>query len=104
LLPRRALSEIVFVQTPQLVLGPLAKRFPLGSKIVRFHPPASQHLTHLTEGLFAAADPQVSFDATRILFSTQKALGDRWQIWEVNLEGSSKHQITHCQQDCLRAA
>jgi hypothetical protein len=52
-----ALPEIVFVQTPQLVSGPLAKRFPLGSKIVRFHPSATQHLTHLTEGLFAAADP-----------------------------------------------
>ncbi|HTC41338.1 MAG TPA: hypothetical protein VK703_07200 [Candidatus Acidoferrales bacterium] len=46
----------------------------------------------------------MSFDATRTLFSAQKARGDRWQIWEMNLDGSSKYQITHCQRDCLRAA
>ncbi len=98
------LPEIVFVQTPQLGWGPLARRFPQGSEIVRFHPSATQRLTRLTEDFFAAADPQVSFEATRILFSAQKAQGGRWQIWEMNLDGSGKHQITQCSQDCLRAA
>ncbi|MGB7729834.1 MAG: hypothetical protein WBL50_17520 [Candidatus Acidiferrum sp.] len=98
------LPEIVFVQTQRLVWGPLARRFPQGSEIVRFRPSATQHPTRLTEDFFAAADPQVSFDATRILFSAQKAQGDRWQIWEMNLDGSGKRQITHCRQDCLRAA
>lgn len=99
-----ALPEIVFVQTPRLVWGPLARRFPQGSEIARFHASATQRLTRLTEDFFAAADPQVSFDATRILFSAQKTQADRWQIWEMNLDGSGKHQITHCRQDCLRAA
>ncbi|MGB2633838.1 MAG: hypothetical protein WAM58_07870 [Candidatus Acidiferrum sp.] len=99
-----ALPEIVFVQTPRLVSGPLAERFPQGSVILRFHPSATQRLTRLTGDFFAAADPQVSFDATRILFSAQKTQGDRWQIWEMGLDGSGKHQITQCRQDCLRAA
>ena len=55
----------------------------------------------LTPELFAAADPQVSFDGSRILFSAQKEKGDRWQIWEMAANGSGPRQITRCEGDCL---
>ncbi|HTZ48232.1 MAG TPA: hypothetical protein VMH20_11610 [Verrucomicrobiae bacterium] len=61
-------------------------------------------MVRLTEGFFAAADPQISFDGTRILFSGQKTAGDHWQIWEMDLTGEHKRQITQCSQDCLRPA
>jgi Hydrazine synthase alpha subunit middle domain len=103
--PRLALPEIVFVQTPKLVAGPLAQRFPQGSVIVRLPSSAAQKgVLRLTDGFFAAADPQVSFDGTRILFSGQKGQSDRWQLWEMSLDGSSQRQVTHCTEDCLRGA
>ncbi len=99
-----SLPDIVFVQAPEIVSGPLAQRFPRGSMIVRFHPSATNNLAHLTGGFFAAADPQISFDTTRILFSAQKTSTGRWQVWEINLDGSNPHQVTHCSDNCLRAA
>lgn len=68
-----AFPEIAFVQTRRLVWGPLARRFPQGSEIVCFHPSVPHGLAHLTEDFFTAADPHVSFDATRILFSPKGA-------------------------------
>jgi len=97
--------EIVFVQTPELASGPLARRFPRGSGIVRLSDPdAPRNLMHLTDDFFAAADPQISFDDTKILFSGKKSQGERWQIWEMDLKGANKRQITSCSEDCLRAA
>ena len=59
---------------------------------------------HLTDGLFAAADPQINFEGTKVLFSGQKKQGERWQIWEMEKGGSNKREITQCTEDCLRGA
>jgi hydrazine synthase alpha subunit-like protein len=100
-----SLPNIVFVQTPKLASGPLAQRFPQGSAIVRLSPSNAPHnVLHLTDGFIAAADPQVNFDGTKILFSGQKASSDHWQIWEMDIEGSHKRQISQCSEDCLRGA
>ena len=56
----------------------------------------------LTPGFFAAADPQVSFDGKRILFSAEKDKGDSWQIWEMAANGSGLRQVTHFAGDCLQ--
>jgi hypothetical protein len=97
--------DILFVQTPVLLTGQLARRFPQGSAIVRLNLSSPKHgLTHLTEGFFAAADPQMNFDATKVLFSARKTQSDHWQIWEMHLDGSHKRQVTRCDTDCLRAA
>jgi len=96
--------DIVFVLTPKLVSGPLAQRFPQGSSVSRFHPAAKEHgVIRLTDDFFAAADPQMSFDGASILFSGQKAQSDHWQIWEMDLDGGHKRQITKCSEDCVRA-
>jgi hypothetical protein len=99
------LPDLVFVQTPRLAAGPLTQRFPQGSSMVRYSTSAGPHkLTRLTDGFFAAADPQISFDGTRILFSGQKAHNERWQLWEMDLDGGHNRQVTQCSQDCLRGA
>jgi hypothetical protein len=104
-IPPASRPDIVFVQTPALVSGPLAQRFPKGSAIVVLSASAAQPgLIPLTDGFFAAADPQVNFDSAKILFSGQKAQSDRWQIWEMDSDGSHKRQVTQCSDDCLRAA
>ncbi len=96
--------DIVFVETPVLTSGPLAERFPKGSRIVRLDlRTAKSAPVPLTEGFFAAADPQINFEGTKVLFSGQKKQGERWQIWEMDLNGSNKRQVTQCTEDCFRA-
>jgi Hydrazine synthase alpha subunit middle domain len=97
--------DILFVQTSAMAVGALAQRFPKGSAIVLLKGTAANASpVRLTDGFFAAANPQVNFDATKILFSAQKAAGERWQIWEMDLNGANKRQITKCAEDCLRGA
>jgi Tol biopolymer transport system component len=47
-----------------------------------------------------AADPDVSFDGRRILFAAQRAVGERWQIFEMDLEGGRTRQLTRGASDC----
>lgn len=97
------LPDVVFVQTPRIAAGLLSQRFPKGSSIVRLSPSAQpRKVTPLTEGFFAAGDPQISFDGTRVLFSGRENQNEHWQLWEMDLAGENKHQITQCLQDCLR--
>jgi hypothetical protein len=96
--------DIVFVQTPVLAARSLAQRFPKGSRIVRLAlRTALSTPVPLTDGFFAAADPQINFEGTKVLFSGQKSQGERWQIWEMDLDGTDKRQVTQCTEDCVRA-
>ncbi|MBI5280555.1 MAG: hypothetical protein HY858_02650 [Candidatus Solibacter usitatus] len=54
----------------------------------------------LTGGFSAAADPEVSFDGRRILFAGKKRTGDRWQIYELGLDGGEARQVTRGTADC----
>src|SRR5271169_5129591 len=95
--------DIVFVQTATFSERAGAQRFPEGSRIVRLSSQGKHPVPlNLTPELFAAADPQVEFSATKILFSGQKAPGDKWQVWEMDVDGLHKRQITRCEEDCLR--
>jgi hypothetical protein len=99
---------IVFVEAPVVLAGDPAHRFPQGSRLVRLSPVASQEAqaapVPLTPQFFAAADPQVFFDGTEILFSAQQQRGAHWQIWEMAADGNNPRQITHCPGDCLQSA
>jgi hypothetical protein len=93
----------VFVEAPVVTSGNLTRRFPQGSRLLRMTAGGSMGaVVRLTPGFFAAADPQVSFDGKRILFSAQRVQGDSWQIWEMTANGSGLRQITHCEGDCLQ--
>jgi hypothetical protein len=95
--------DLLFVQAATILDGNVSQRFPSGSRIVRLSPKTKQPL-NLTQQFFAAADPQVDFTGTKVLFSAQKNARDIWQIWEMDADGSGKRQITNCPVDCLRAA
>lgn len=96
-----SLPDLVFVQAPVVANGPLPARYPQGSRIVRL---AKQEKAPevLTEGFYAAADPQVSFDGAKILFAGKKAAADPWQIWEMNADGTAKQQMASLDMDCLK--
>ena len=95
--------DILFVQTPVIRSGPLLERYPKGSRIARLDA-QSKTPVNLTPGFFAAADPRISFDATKVLFTGKKERRGHWQIWEMDTDASHQRQITHCPGDCLDAA
>ena len=96
-------ADLVVVQAPRVAWGSLAGRFPEGSQLVRLTP-ASHSPLLLTPNFFAAADPRISFDGSRLLAAVQETAAARWQIWEMDADGSGLRQITHCGEDCLKPA
>ena len=71
---RSSRPDMVFVQTSVLVPGSLAQRFPNGSRIVRLSRwAANGKPIPLTDGFFAAADPQINFEATKVLLPSSSS-------------------------------
>lgn len=99
-----ALSDIVFVAAPRPSTISTIPSFPAGSSLMRLSPSIGSAPLNLTPGLFAVTDPQVSFDGRRLLFAAQKTNESLWQVWEMNSDGSGKHQITNCRGNCFRPA
>ena len=91
---------MVFTQAPFIAKlhGGQAGRFLLngaadkGSRIVLLARHGSPAV--LTPEFAAAADPSVSFDGKRILFSGKRTAQDTWDIWEMDPDGKNKRQIT----------
>jgi hypothetical protein len=54
----------------------------------------------LTAGFESAADPAVSFDGKRMLFAGKRTASDHWNIFEIAIDGSGIHQITHDAGNC----
>ncbi len=58
----------------------------------------------LSAGFHSACDPNVSFDATRILFAGKRTADDRWNVYEMAVDGSGVRQITRDLGDCRSPA
>ena len=99
------LPAIIFIEAPTVAAGQLVERFPRGSHLARLMrgTPAGS-AANLTPEFSAAADPRVSFDASRVLFAGRKGRSSHWQIWEMNADGSNQRQLTHCPGDCVQPA
>lgn len=54
----------------------------------------------LTAQFYSAADPAVSFDGKKILFSGKKSASDLWNIFEMNADGTGLKQITREMGNC----
>ena len=66
-----------------------------GAQIVVLAPPTPDgHVKVLTEDFHAVEEPEISYDAKKILFAGQKTAADQWEVWEMNIDGSGKRQIT----------
>ena len=95
-----ARPDLLIVESPQTLSDPTPERSPRGSRLARLSP--SDRTPHpLTSDFFAAADPQISFDGTHLLFAGRKTSDSRWQIWEIGVDGSDARQVSHCSGDCF---
>jgi hypothetical protein len=56
----------------------------------------------LVPSFAASADPAVSFDGQEVLFAGKRTPQERWQIWEMSLQGGDPRRITNCTEDCVR--
>lgn len=80
-----------------------AEAGPVGSRIVRVETGADgPRVGVLTKEFAAACQPDVSFDAKRFVFAGKKRAGDRWDIWEMSVEGGPARRITSDLGDCTR--
>jgi hypothetical protein len=55
---------------------------------------ASRTLSVLTPEFAAASDPAVSFDGKSIVFAGKRTLQEPWNIWEMDIGGGNKRQVT----------
>jgi hypothetical protein len=97
------LPEILFVQAASVKAGRLSERFPQGSRIVRLKKGSSRP-ANVTPNFFGAADPRISVDGSKVLFTGKKDAAATWQIWEMNTDGTGQRQVTHCDANCLAPA
>ncbi|HIE27422.1 TPA: hypothetical protein EYP66_09065, partial [Candidatus Poribacteria bacterium] len=102
----RSTYRIVFTQEPmkaqksEETLGWAFRKARLeGSRIVALRPDGT--ISVLTSEFASACDPFVSFDGKRILFAGKRTPEERWNIYEMNADGSNKTQITKDLGDCM---
>ena len=93
-----------FLYTVAKVFDPLAwlhgaDRFP-GDAQIYLGNESGKRL--LVPSLAASADPSISFDGRKILFSGRAHATDPWQIWELDLAADKLRPITSFPDDCIR--
>jgi hypothetical protein len=93
-LPAAGLSE----SRQPMAGGTLRPLLGEGARLVVLRPDGVVRV--LSEGFHSAADPDVSFDGAKLLFAGQRAAGDRWNIFEMNVDGSEIRQVTQADGDC----
>jgi len=78
--------------------GMLRADFGEGARLVMVYPDCSTKL--LSNGFYSACDPEISFDASHILFAAKKTPSDDWNIFEMSIDGSNIRQITNGMGNC----
>ncbi len=76
-----------------------ADRFPQGATVIV---KSNGSTKPLAPEFFASADAIVSFDGRSVLFAAKKQANDHWQIWEIAIASGTSHQVTHCDDDCIK--
>jgi len=84
--------------------GMLRADFGEGARIIMAYPDLSIKL--LSNGFYSACDPEISFDASHILFAGKRTPDDKWSIYEMAIDGSNIKRITNyignCRSPCYQ--
>jgi len=83
---------------PPVAGGMLRGAYGLGARLLLVSADGSARV--LSRGFHSACDPDVSFDAARILFAAKRSASDPWNIYEMAVDGSGARQITKDLADC----
>jgi len=83
---------------PPVAGGMLRGTYGLGARLLLVAADGSARV--LSRGFHSACDPDVSFDAARILFAAKPTASDPWNIYEMAVDGSGVRQITKDLGDC----
>jgi hypothetical protein len=95
-------GDYVYTATPRFDPQAWAcaqERFPRGASIRLVTAAGTRDLA---PGLFASADPEVSFDGQRVLFAGKPRREDPWQIWEAGVVGGEPRRIAGWPEDAIR--
>jgi hypothetical protein len=106
--PRPVVEHALVVTQVPLGCTPSAPNTPLGgtsssgigegARLSLIQPDGTSRV--LSAGFHSACDPSVSFDARRILFAGKRSAADRWNIFELTLDGLQVRQLTKDQGNC----
>jgi hypothetical protein len=105
----QSLNNLIFVKIPVQVNTEslidnvnysATDRYVKNARIVILHS-SSDKPVNLTSEFYAACDPDVSFDGRSIIFAGKIDADSNWQIWQMNVDGTRKVQITHGEGDCI---
>jgi hypothetical protein len=69
-----------------------------GARLIMVFP--DQTVKVLSRNFYSACDPEISFDASHILFAGKRKPADNWNIFEMSIDGSAVRQITDGIGDC----
>ena len=75
-----------------------------GTRIIAFNPDKPAIVKVLTEEFYSACFPDISWDASHMLFTAQQKTGDPWQIWEMDLHNLRTRKIISSAENCTDPA
>ncbi|HEX4065949.1 MAG TPA: hypothetical protein VHZ09_07980 [Acidobacteriaceae bacterium] len=75
------------------------ERFPRGAELMLLR---NGRLQSFVADFAASADASVSFDGKTVLFAGRKTASDRWQIWEIELDGGAPRLVLSGPTDLIR--
>lgn len=86
------------VEQQAIASGMLRADYGDGARLVMVLPDRSTKV--LSRGFYSACDPEISFDASHILFAGKRKPADNWNIFEMAIDGSAVRQVTNGMGDC----
>lgn len=95
-----AQDSLLLTQTPREPQNNVPKsltdvRYPSGTRVILSKAPfASDHAVVLSQGLFAAGSPIVSYDGRRVIFAGKATVNSDWQIYQTGLKGGRPRALT----------
>ncbi len=72
-----------------------------GGRLLVWRPDGSVTDLSAGTGLFDVQQPDVTFDAQRVVFSAVTKPGGKWHLWEMKLDGSGLRQLTFEDRDIV---